>query len=127
MGRDRLGCFNVPGVLAAAEPGAAPDRGRMTVSRDNKLLQRPRQVSFGVRLPEPGYKVETTHNAARKSMRNEATPHPVPQLETTHLVLRALVPGDADDIFAYAADPDMAQYTLWSAHTTLEDSRQFIA
>jgi hypothetical protein len=44
-----LGCFNVPGVLAAAEPGAAPDRGRMTVSRDNKLLQRPRQVSFGVR------------------------------------------------------------------------------
>src|SRR5947208_7457793 len=47
-GRDRLGCFNVPGVLAAAEPGAAPDRGRMTVSRYNKLLQRPRQVSFGV-------------------------------------------------------------------------------
>jgi len=46
-GRDRLGCFNVPGVLAAAEPGAAPDRGRITVSRDNKLLQRPRQVSFG--------------------------------------------------------------------------------
>ena len=40
-----------PGVLAAAEPGAAPDRGRITVSRDNKLLQRPRQVSFGVRHP----------------------------------------------------------------------------
>jgi len=43
------------------------------------------------------------------------------------LVLRALAPGDAEDIFAYAADPDVAQYTLWSAHTTLEDSRQFIA
>jgi hypothetical protein len=42
-----------PGVLAAAEPGAAPDRGRITVSRDNKLLQRPRQVSFGVRRQEP--------------------------------------------------------------------------
>jgi len=42
-------------------------------------------------------------------------------------VLRALVPEDADDIFAYAADPDMAQYTLWSACTTLEDSQQFIA
>jgi hypothetical protein len=48
MGQDRLGCFNVPGVLAAAEPGAAPDRDRIAVSRD-KLLQRPRQVSFGVR------------------------------------------------------------------------------
>ena len=53
MGRDRLGFFNVPGVLAAAEPGAAPDRGRMTVSRDNKLLQQPRQVSFGVMSASP--------------------------------------------------------------------------
>jgi ribosomal-protein-alanine N-acetyltransferase len=60
-------------------------------------------------------------------MRNKATPHLVPQLETPRLVLRTLVPGDADDIFAYAADPDMAQYTLWSAHTSLEDSQQFIA
>jgi ribosomal-protein-alanine N-acetyltransferase len=42
------------------------------------------------------------------------------------LVLRALAPGDADDIFAYAAEPEVARYTLWSAHTTLEDSRQFI-
>src|SRR2546428_13870150 len=48
-GRDRLGCLNVPGVLAAAEPGAEPDRGRISVSRDNKLLHRPRQVSFGIR------------------------------------------------------------------------------
>ena len=60
-------------------------------------------------------------------MGNKATPHLVPQLETPRLVLRTRVPGDADDIFAYAADPDMAQYTLWSAHTTLKDSQQFIA
>ena len=60
-------------------------------------------------------------------MSNAATPPPVPQLETPRLVLRALVPGDADDIFAYAADPDVAQYTLWSTHTTIADSRQFIA
>jgi ribosomal-protein-alanine N-acetyltransferase len=42
-------------------------------------------------------------------------------------VIRALAPGDADDVFAYAAHPDIAPYTLWSAHTTIEDSRQFIA
>jgi len=60
-------------------------------------------------------------------MSNAATPPPAPRLETVRLVLRALAPGDAEDIFAYAADPDVAQYTLWSAHTTLEDSRQFIA
>ena len=35
---------------SAAEPGAALDRGRITVSRDIKLLQRPRQVSLVVRL-----------------------------------------------------------------------------
>src|SRR5262249_35158620 len=62
-----------------------------------------------------------------KTMSNEATLQAVPQLETTRLVLRALVPGDADDIFAYAADPEVAHYTVWSAHTTIEDSRQFIA
>ncbi len=33
----------------------------------------------------------------------------------------------ADDIFAYAADPEVAQYTLWSAHTSTEESRRFIA
>jgi [ribosomal protein S5]-alanine N-acetyltransferase len=60
-------------------------------------------------------------------MSNEATPPSVPQLETPRLVLRALVPDDADDLFAYTADPEIAQYTLWSAHTTIEDSRQFIA
>ena len=34
--------------MDGAEPGAAPDRGRITVSRDIKLLQRPRQVSMVV-------------------------------------------------------------------------------
>src|SRR4029450_1906143 len=60
-------------------------------------------------------------------MSNKATPPLVPQLETPRLVLRALAPSDADDVFAYAANPDIAQYTLWSAHTTIEDSPQFIA
>jgi ribosomal-protein-alanine N-acetyltransferase len=49
------------------------------------------------------------------------------RLETAHLVLRALALRDADDIFAYAADPEVAQYTLWSAHTMVEESRRFIA
>jgi hypothetical protein len=37
----------LPGrAVVAAEPGAAPDRGRVTVLRDIKLLQRPRQMSL---------------------------------------------------------------------------------
>lgn len=60
-------------------------------------------------------------------MRNATLPPAVPQLQTPRLVLRALDPGDADDIFAYAADPEVAQYTLWRAHTSTEESRRFIA
>src|SRR5262249_37817517 len=54
-------------------------------------------------------------------------PPAVPRLQTPRLVLRALDPGDANDIFAYAADPEVARYTLWRAHTSIEESRQFIA
>ena len=45
-------------------------------------------------------------------MRHAILPPAVPRLQTPRLVLRALDPGDADDIFAYAADPEVAQYTL---------------
>src|SRR5438552_1700093 len=58
---------------------------------------------------------------------SDATPHSVVSpLQTARLILRALDPADADDILAYAADPEVAQYTLWSAHTTVEDSQRFI-
>ena len=60
-------------------------------------------------------------------MRDATLPPAVPRLQTPRLVLRALDPGDADDIFAYAADPEVAQYTLWRAHTSTEESRRFIA
>jgi len=60
-------------------------------------------------------------------MRHTTLPPAVPRLHTPRLVLRPLAPHDADDIFAYAADPEVAQYTLWRAQTSLEESRQFIA
>src|SRR2546421_4577020 len=59
-------------------------------------------------------------------MSNATLPSAVPRLQTPRLVLRALDPGDADDIFAYAADPEVARYTLWRAHASIEESRQFI-
>ena len=60
-------------------------------------------------------------------MRQAILPSAVPQLHTPRLVLRALDLNDADDILAYAADPEVAQYTLWSTHTSIEESRRFIA
>jgi ribosomal-protein-alanine N-acetyltransferase len=64
---------------------------------------------------------------ANHSLGNNTRQPAVPRLETARLVLRILDPSDADDIWAYASDPDVARYTLWSVHTTREDSRQFIA
>ena len=49
-----------------------------------------------------------------------------PQLETERLLLRKLVPEDADDIFAYASDEEVAKYMTWDTHKTIDDSQQFI-
>ena len=49
-----------------------------------------------------------------------------PQLETERLRLRKLVLGDAEDIFAYASDDEVAKYMTWDTHKTLEDSKGFI-
>ncbi|MEF9877513.1 MAG: GNAT family N-acetyltransferase [Gordonibacter sp.] len=49
-----------------------------------------------------------------------------PVLETERLVLRALGPDDAPDVFAYCSDPDIGADAGWPLHRTLEDSRLFV-
>lgn len=41
-------------------------------------------------------------------------------------MLRPLEAGDLDDLFAYASDPEVARYTSWPAHGSVEDSRAFL-
>ena len=50
-----------------------------------------------------------------------------PTLQTERLVLRPLRPGDEGAVFAYASDPEVARWTLWEPHESLEASRTFIA
>jgi ribosomal-protein-alanine N-acetyltransferase len=50
----------------------------------------------------------------------------LPSLETGRLLLRRLEADDLEDVFAYASDPEVAKYTSWPAHETLEDSREFL-
>lgn len=50
----------------------------------------------------------------------------LPVLNTPRLRLRRLVPDDLDDVFAYASDPEVAQYVTWNAHTSIEDSQSFL-
>jgi len=51
----------------------------------------------------------------------------LPTLETERLTLRPFTLNDAADVFAYAADPEVARYVPWEAHRSEEDARRFIA
>ena len=47
-------------------------------------------------------------------------------LKTKNLILRELKISDAEDMFAYASNPEVSKYTLWSAHTSTDESIGFI-
>ena len=49
-----------------------------------------------------------------------------PQLTTDRLILRAINHRDVEGIFAYASNPEVAQYTLWEPHPDREASLSFI-
>ena len=50
----------------------------------------------------------------------------MPSLETDRLLLRRLTMRDAEDIFAYSKDPEVARHVLWSAHRSIGESRAYI-
>ncbi|MFN6382511.1 MAG: GNAT family N-acetyltransferase [Pseudanabaena sp.] len=47
-------------------------------------------------------------------------------LQTPRLILRKLTIADAEDIFAYASDPQVANYTLWEAHQSIDDTYAYL-
>src|SRR5580692_11545277 len=49
-----------------------------------------------------------------------------PVLEADGLTLRALSTDDAPAVFAYASDPEVARYTLWPRHESVEFTSQFL-
>ena len=50
----------------------------------------------------------------------------MPTLETPRLRLRKLNMRDAQDIFNYSQDPQVARYVLWDAQTSLSEARGYI-
>ena len=50
----------------------------------------------------------------------------MPTLETPRLRLRKLNMRDAQDIFDYSQDPQVAKYVLWEAQKSLSDARSYI-
>jgi len=50
----------------------------------------------------------------------------MPPLETPRLRLRRLTMRDAQDIFEYSRDPQVARYVLWEAQTSISDARGYL-
>lgn len=49
-----------------------------------------------------------------------------PSLRTRRLLLRELSPDDAEDVFAYASDPEVTRNLTWGPHATIEESAQYL-
>jgi ribosomal-protein-alanine N-acetyltransferase len=49
-----------------------------------------------------------------------------PQLVGERVLLRAWEPTDTDAVFAYASDPEVAQYMAWEPHASLAQSHAFL-
>jgi ribosomal-protein-alanine N-acetyltransferase len=50
----------------------------------------------------------------------------LPELETRRLVLRKFRLEDADEVFAYASDPEVTRYTIFDYHTDKQQSLEFL-
>ena len=50
----------------------------------------------------------------------------LPELETRRLWLRKFRLEDADDVFAYASDPEVTRYTIFDYHTEKQQSLEFL-
>ena len=51
----------------------------------------------------------------------------IPTLETERLLLRRIVTGDAEDMFAYSSLPEVTEYLLWSPHPDSGYTRHYLS
>ncbi|HIU46119.1 MAG TPA: GNAT family N-acetyltransferase [Candidatus Fimadaptatus faecigallinarum] len=52
--------------------------------------------------------------------------HELPELETERLKLRKLRMSDAQDMYEYSRDPEVARHVLWDAHTSVSETRGYL-
>lgn len=50
----------------------------------------------------------------------------LPEFTTDHLLLRPVTIEDADSIFSYSCNPNVARYVTWEPHSTVEDTKNVI-
>ena len=49
----------------------------------------------------------------------------MPTIETDRLILRRIAMRDAEDIFAYSKDPEVARHVLWSAQKHVSEAKDY--
>lgn len=62
----------------------------------------------------------------RQPMNVDGFFHDLPELETGRLLLRKLRMTDAQDMYEYSRDPEVALHVLWDAHTSISESRGYL-
>lgn len=50
----------------------------------------------------------------------------MPVLRTDRLIIRRMNMHDAEDIFEYSSDPEVARHVLWSAFTNIAEAKAYI-
>jgi ribosomal-protein-alanine N-acetyltransferase len=50
----------------------------------------------------------------------------IPEIETERLVLRKIVPSDAEDMFEYSCNPAVTEYLTWHCHKTQKETERYI-
>ncbi|MFT5367202.1 MAG: ribosomal-protein-alanine N-acetyltransferase [Candidatus Latescibacterota bacterium] len=50
----------------------------------------------------------------------------LPPLKTERLLLRKVTQEDLDDFYAWASDPDVTEHVTWYAHTSPDETQEFI-
>lgn len=50
----------------------------------------------------------------------------MPDLSTERLLLRRMTMKDAQDVFEYSCDPEVARYVLWSAQKHISEAKDYI-
>lgn len=50
----------------------------------------------------------------------------LPTIQTRRLTLRPARMSDAEDLYEYSSDPQVAKHVLWDAHTSIHQTRSYI-
>jgi ribosomal-protein-alanine N-acetyltransferase len=50
----------------------------------------------------------------------------MPALETPRLLLRRIAMSDAQDLFAFGRDPEVARHVLWNAYESIAEARKYV-